>query len=186
MKYKDKHNRLNQGNKVASADFTRESKTKAKKRKVGTGPVGNHNATNTAVKFQQIIMPGQQSVNKDAKQQRGEVSHRNLSVDELLTHSKHNSAAKRADALLGLREIMQDYREFFEDRASHILERAFELMIDDEKSVRHALLLLLKACFAEMPQKMTARPSPRPPASPDSSPSPQCSIQRASGGGGVV
>lgn len=63
------------------------------------------------------------------------------------------SAAVRRDALNGLQELVLTFDEALIEHSAEILNRGFEMLTDSDKSVRAALLQLLKTMFKLTPEQ---------------------------------
>lgn len=146
---KQKHNKLQKKNKIGSADFKKNFDIKKKKGKVGKGKVAGANATSTEVSAKALAMP-HSSILKASKEERGLVTQRNLSLDELLVQTRHANAGVRREALVGLRELISEHRLMLRVRMSDILGRAVELLLDSDQGTRHALQDLLRTAFQQI------------------------------------
>jgi hypothetical protein len=146
---KQKHNKLQQKNRVGSADFKRNFDIKKKKGKVGKGKVAGANATSTEISAKALAMP-HSSILRASKEERGLVTQRNLSLDELLVQTRHVNAGVRRDALVGLRELISEHGAMLRVRMSDILGRAVELLLDSDQATRQALQELLKTAFEQI------------------------------------
>lgn len=146
---KQKHNKLQKKNKVGSADFKKNFDIKKKKGKVGKGKVASANATNTEINAKALAMP-HSSILKASKEERGLVTQRNLSLDELLVQTRHVNASVRREALVGLRELITEHGVMLRVRMSDILGRAVELLLDSDQGTRQALQDLLRTAFQQI------------------------------------
>ena len=152
---KQKHNKLQQKNKLGSADFKKNFDIKKKKGKVGKGKVAGANATSTQISAKALAMP-HSSILKASKDERGLVTARNLSLDELLVQTRHVSGSVRREALVGLRELISEHGTMLRVRMSDILGRAVELLLDSDQSTRQALQLLLQTAFEQISERIIA------------------------------
>ncbi len=146
---KQKHNKLQKKNKVGSADFKKNFEIKKKKGKVGQGKVAGANATSTEISAKALAMP-HSSILRASKEERGLVTQRNLSLDELLVQTRHVNAGVRKEALVGLRELVTEHGVMLRVRMSDILDRAVELLLDSDQGTRQALQDLLRTAFQQI------------------------------------
>ena len=146
---KQKHNKLQKKNKVGSADFKKNFEIKKKKGKVGQGKVAGANATSTEISAKALAMP-HSSILRASKEERGLVTQRNLSLDELLVQTRHVNAGVRKEALVGLRELVTEHGVMLRVRMSDILGRAVELLLDSDQGTRQALQDLLRTAFQQI------------------------------------
>lgn len=153
---KQKHNKLQKKNKVGSADFKKNFDIKKKKGKVGKGKVAGANATSTEINAKALAMP-HSSILKASKEERGLVTQRNLSLDELLVQTRHVNAGVRKEALAGLRELITDHGVMLRVRMSDILGRAVELLLDSDQGTRQALQDLLRTAFQQINEVRAGR-----------------------------
>lgn len=148
-------NKLQHKNKLGSADFKRNFDIKKKKGKVGKGKVAGANATSTAISSRALAMP-HSSILKGSKEERGLVTARNLSLDELLVQTRHVTGNVRREALVGMRELISEHGTMLRVRMSDILGRAVELLLDPDQSTRQALQLLLQTAFEQINERVVA------------------------------
>ncbi|EPS70426.1 hypothetical protein M569_04331 [Genlisea aurea] len=112
------------------------------KRKVGRKLPPPKNATNTEVKSKAIVLPEQSIVS----QKEGlAVSHKGLTLKELLQHTNHHNAKVRKDALLGIKEILLKHPPELKLHKLAVVEKLRERMGDDDKIVRETLYQLFKS-----------------------------------------
>ncbi|KAK0542401.1 rRNA processing protein, partial [Tilletia horrida] len=117
-----------------AADF---QKTKLKLGSGKSKKVTAKTATDTSFKSRTIALP-QQSITADKSQ--AIVTRRNLTLDDLLTQSRHYNASIRKDSLFGLREILS-LHPFLLSRPGvlpAVLSASLRLIPDEDPTVRKA------------------------------------------------
>lgn len=85
---------------------------------------------------------GQQSIGREANPN-APTTKRNLTLSDLLTQLKHYNASVRKDALLGLRELLDNHADIFDDSVPAVVPALARLIGDEEASVRKTLLSVL-------------------------------------------
>lgn len=120
------------------------------KHKVGRKLLPPSNATQIEVKSKAILLPGQ-SV---AQEKDGfAVSSRRQTLKELLMQTSHHNDHVRKEAVLGIKDLLSRHPEELSSHAVTLVEKLCPRMIDTDKSVQNALLLLLRtSIFASLPQ----------------------------------
>ncbi|KAL6507776.1 hypothetical protein OROGR_023971 [Orobanche gracilis] len=111
------------------------------KRKIGRKLPPPNNATNTEVKFKSIVLPEQSIVSEKSGLA---LSKKKLTLKELLQQSSHHNAKVRADALIGIKEILCHPGELKTHKFA-VIEKLRERLSDDEKLVREKLYELFKS-----------------------------------------
>ncbi|KAG8928396.1 hypothetical protein FRC03_012359 [Tulasnella sp. 419] len=120
--------------KEKAADFSKA------KLKLGKGKQVANNATDTSFKTKSIILPNQSIT---ASKPEGEPrTSRNLNLENLLSRVKHYSPQSRRDAIAGLRELLEAHPELMGSSLGVLLQATVRAMIDEDSSVRKALLQL--------------------------------------------
>lgn len=110
------------------ADFKRP------KRKVGRKAPQSANVTSVAISSRRINM-----LEQSVLQEKGDaVTHRNLSLQDLMTQMGHYNAHIRQRALQGLRELVQTHASNVLANVSVVLERFLPTFVDEEAIVRDA------------------------------------------------
>lgn len=111
------------------------------KKKVGKKIKKHANVTDTTVRAKRINLPGQ-TVGTEGK---GEpLTHRGLSISELLNQTSHYSEKVRKDALEGMRELLEAHPETMKGSAAAVVEKTAERLVDREQIVRIAARGALK------------------------------------------
>ena len=111
------------------------------KKKVGKKIKKHANVTDTTVRAKRINLPGQ-TVGTEGK---GEaLTHRGLSMSELLNQTSHYSEKVRKDALEGMRELLEAHPETMKGSAAAVVEKTAERLVDREQIVRVAARGALK------------------------------------------
>jgi hypothetical protein len=103
------------------------------------------NATDTSFTARSVRMPGQHSI-----QEKGDaVTKRNLNMKDLMTQLEHYSAKVRKDALWGIKELTSVHKNVVlgGETLGRLLRRLIELVVDNDKEVRKALLALFHHLF---------------------------------------
>ena len=137
------------GGKAAVKDFEK------KKQKLGKKKLAPTNSTSTQFKARSVVLPDQ-----TIGAERGEpVSHRQLTLGELVGQLKHYSADVRHDAVRGLLELVTRHPEVLAPRAAELLDAALPALTDGDRAVRAATLALLRA--ATCPRSAARRRSRR-------------------------
>ena len=86
--------------------------------------------------------PARQTVGTEGK---GEpLTHRGLSISELLNQTSHYSEKVRKDALEGMRELLEAHPETMKGSAAAVVEKTAERLVDREQIVRIAARGALK------------------------------------------
>jgi hypothetical protein len=110
------------------------------KHKVGKKAPKAANFTDTSFTSKSINVVDQ-SISED----KGEaVTRRNLNAQNLLKQLNHFSANMRKEALVGLEELATKHAHALNRQLGVVLEGAIQLLVDDEKDVRAALLSFLR------------------------------------------
>ncbi|KAF7310992.1 Ipi1-N domain-containing protein [Mycena chlorophos] len=115
-----------------AADFSKA------KLKLGKGKQQPSNAIDTSFKARSIALPSQ-SIAKHADTA-VPTTKRRLSLDDLILHLKHYSAATRKDALFGLREILDAHPHLLDMSLPTIIASTARIIGDEDASVRKSLL----------------------------------------------
>nr|GAT43229.1 predicted protein [Mycena chlorophos] len=115
-----------------AADFAKA------KLKLGKGKQQPSNAIDTSFKARSIALPSQ-SIAKHADTA-VPTTKRRLSLDDLILHLKHYSAATRKDALFGLREILDAHPHLLDMSLPTIIASTARIIGDEDASVRKSLL----------------------------------------------
>ena len=116
------------GGKAAVKDFEK------KKQKLGKKKLAPTNSTSTQFKARSVVLPDQ-----TIGAERGEpVSHRQLTLGELVGQLKHYSADVRHDAVRGLLELVTRHPEVLAPRAAELLDAALPALTDGDRAVRAA------------------------------------------------
>ena len=114
------------GGKAAVKDFEK------KKQKLGKKKLAPTNSTSTQFKARSVVLPDQ-----TIGAERGEpVSHRQLTLGELVGQLKHYSADVRHDAVRGLLELVTRHPEVLAPRAAELLDAALPALTDGDRAVR--------------------------------------------------
>ena len=114
------------GGKAAVKDFEK------KKQKLGKKKLAPTNSTSTQFKARSVVLPDQ-----TIGAERGEpVSHRQLTMGELVGQLKHYSADVRHDAVRGLLELVTRHPEVLAPRAAELLDAALPALTDGDRAVR--------------------------------------------------
>ena len=103
------------------------------------------NATDTSFTARSVRMPGQHNI-----QEKGDVvTKRNLNMKDLMTQLEHYSAKVRKDALWGIKELTSVHKNVVlgGETLGRLLRRLIELVVDNDKEVRKALLKLFEHLF---------------------------------------
>ncbi|KAL6575086.1 hypothetical protein OROMI_012371 [Orobanche minor] len=111
------------------------------RRKIGRKLPPPNNATNTEIKFKSIVLPEQSIVSEKSGLA---LSKKKLTLKELLQQSSHHNAKVRADALIGIKEILCLPGELKTHKLA-VIEKLRERLGDDEKLVREKLYELFKS-----------------------------------------
>ncbi|GAB9468386.1 Testis-expressed sequence 10 protein [Globisporangium polare] len=120
--------------KVASKVKKKPADFKRPKRKVGRKAPQSANVTSVAISSRRINM-----LEQSVLQEKGEaVTHRNLSLQDLMQQMGHYNAHIRQRALQGLRELVQTHASNVLANVSVVLERFLPTFVDEEAIVRDA------------------------------------------------
>lgn len=114
---------------VAPKDFQKDKNRVGKKKK---GPA---NETKTDFKVKRVQMPAQSAVMHEKGE---EVTRRNLTLQEVLAHSRHHSPKVRREAFQGLMEICSAHRGVLQGHLARILDSTTEASVDSNADVREA------------------------------------------------
>ena len=129
------------------------------KKKVGKKIKKHANVTDTTVRAKRINLPGQ-TVGTEGK---GEaLTHRGLSMSELLNQTSHYSEKVRKDALEGMRELLEAHPETMKGSAAAVVEKTAERLVDREQIVRvaaRAALCLLYTSPSPRDRSLSRMPS---------------------------
>eukprot|EP01122_Echinamoeba_exundans_P011327 TRINITY_DN4459_c0_g1_i1.p1 TRINITY_DN4459_c0_g1~~TRINITY_DN4459_c0_g1_i1.p1 ORF type:complete len:1014 (-),score=207.45 TRINITY_DN4459_c0_g1_i1:937-3978(-) len=122
-----------------------------KKKKLGQ-QAKSATATDLRFRTRAIFMP-EQSV----KQEHGDfVTHRNMSLSDLLPQVKHHNDNVRKDALLQMRDLLTKYPHLLDLHLAEICERVVECIVDLERNVRQALHTFLAGLFPLVSEEVIA------------------------------
>ncbi|GFO11676.1 testis-expressed sequence 10-like protein [Plakobranchus ocellatus] len=129
------------------------------KLKVGKRLPKGDNVTNLSFKTRQIQLT--QRIKDDAGQ--GLVTKKKENVQDLLRQCDHHSSSSRLSAVMGLRELwLSSYTEMMVPTNTYgystILKKLSHLLIDNEATVRHAVVNLFKVILNKITKNSTARP----------------------------
>lgn len=120
--------------KVATKVKKKPADFKRPKRKVGRKAPQSANVTSVAISSRRINM-----LEQSVLQEKGEaVTHRNLSLQDLMQQMGHYNAHIRQRALQGLRELVQTHASNVLANVSVVLERFLPMFVDEEAIVRDA------------------------------------------------
>lgn len=120
------------------------------KHKVGRKLAPASNVTKVEVKSKAIVLPGQ-SVAQDKEGL--SINNRRQTLKELLTQTTHHNDNVRKDALLGIKDLLARHPKELSLHAVTLVEKLCPRITDKSKSVRQALLDLLRTTiFAGLPQ----------------------------------
>ena len=141
------------GGKAAVKDFEK------KKQKLGKKKLAPTNSTSTQFKARSVVLPDQ-----TIGAERGEpVSHRQLTLGELVGQLKHYSADVRHDAVRGLLELVTRHPEVLAPRAAELLDAALPALTDGDGPRGDARAAARRAARAR--RRGGARPTAAPPRS---------------------
>ncbi|KAI0704957.1 hypothetical protein BC835DRAFT_1315942 [Cytidiella melzeri] len=130
--------------KEKAADFSKA------KLKLGKGKQTPNNAIDTSFKARSVTLPSQNIGSE--KDGLGPTTKRKLTFDDLLVHLKHYNVGMRRDALLGLRELIEDHPEIAVSSLTPLLNGCVRLIADEDASVRKALLSFLSWLLLRIPR----------------------------------
>lgn len=128
-----------------------------------TGKVGKkktaENATKTVFKSRLISVPMQAALERE--QQGGSsrsdaLTHRKLSLSDLLPRLTHSNAQVRQEALLGIRDLAREYPDVVRMSVGTVLEKLSQLITDLDKTVRSHLRLAFSQVLWALPPSATA------------------------------
>ncbi|GLB36226.1 hypothetical protein LshimejAT787_0305140 [Lyophyllum shimeji] len=127
-----------------AADFSKA------KLKLGKGKQLPSNAIDTSFKARSIALPSQSIAHeKDASVP---TTKRRLTLEDLITHTRHYSASTRKDAILGLRELFEANWDLVESSFTALINACVRLIGDEDANVRKALLAFFAWLLPRMPQ----------------------------------
>lgn len=130
--------------KEKAADFSKA------KLKLGKGKQTPNNAVDTSFKARSIALPSQGIVH-DAD--RGvPTTRRKLTNEDLISQLKHYNANVRKDAIVGLRELFEDYPDIVISSLSTTLNNCARMIADDDANVRKSLLTFLGWLLPRVPR----------------------------------
>ncbi|RHY34746.1 hypothetical protein DYB32_000681 [Aphanomyces invadans] len=128
------------GQKKKPGDFKRP------KRKVGRKVVQS-NVTNASIQSRRINMT-EQSMLQDKSG--AAVTHRNQTLQDILSKASHYNAHVRRDAMFSLKELIHMHPTTLVANIGVVLERMLQAMVDDEAIVREACVTTWKECFVSL------------------------------------
>ncbi|RHY56799.1 hypothetical protein DYB38_006020 [Aphanomyces astaci] len=128
------------GQKKKPGDFKRP------KRKVGRKVVQS-NVTNASIQSRRINMT-EQSMLQDKSG--AAVTHRNQTLQDILSKASHYNAHVRRDAMSSLKELIRLHPMTLVANIGLVLERLLQVMVDDEAIVREACVATWKDCFVSL------------------------------------
>ncbi|KAI4528833.1 hypothetical protein K525DRAFT_284356 [Schizophyllum commune Loenen D] len=134
--------------KEKAADFSKA------KLKLGKGKQAPTNAVDTSFKARSIALPNQSiAVEKDGD---APTTKRRHTLDDLLAHLKHYNAGTRRDALMGLRELLNEHSELIVPSLTSLVNACVRIIADEDASVRKALLSFMSWLIPLIPVDLLA------------------------------
>uniref|UniRef100_D8PQT0 Pre-rRNA-processing protein n=1 Tax=Schizophyllum commune (strain H4-8 / FGSC 9210) TaxID=578458 RepID=D8PQT0_SCHCM len=134
--------------KEKAADFSKA------KLKLGKGKQAPTNAVDTSFKARSIALPNQSiAVEKDGD---APTTKRRHTLDDLLAHLKHYNAGTRRDALMGLRELLNEHSELIVPSLTSLVNACVRVIADEDASVRKALLSFMSWLIPLIPVDLLA------------------------------
>ncbi|KAL1753301.1 hypothetical protein FB107DRAFT_264484 [Schizophyllum commune] len=134
--------------KEKAADFSKA------KLKLGKGKQAPTNAVDTSFKARSIALPNQSiAVEKDGD---APTTKRRHTLDDLLAHLKHYNAGTRRDALMGLRELLNEHSELIVPSLTSLVNACVRVIADEDASVRKALLSFMSWLIHLIPVDLLA------------------------------
>ncbi|KAG5735244.1 Testis-expressed sequence 10 like protein [Termitomyces sp. T112] len=127
-----------------AADFTKS------KLKLGKGKQLPSNAIDTSFKARSIVLPSQSIAHE--KNDDAPTTKRQLSFDDLVSHTKHYSSSMRKDAIVGFRELLEANWELLDSYFTALINACVRLIGDEDASVRRALLTFFSWLLPRIPQ----------------------------------
>lgn len=138
--------------KKTSPDFAQKTGKVGKKKRA-------ENETRTVFKSRLISVPMQAALERE--QQGGSsrsdaLTHRKLSLTDLLPRLTHSNSQVRQEALLGIRDLARDYPSVVRMSVGTVLEKLSQLITDMDKTVRSHLRLAFSQVLWALPPSATA------------------------------
>ena len=138
--------------KKTSPDFAQKTGKVGKKKRA-------ENETRTVFKARLISVPMQAALEREQQggSSRSEaLTHRKLSLTDLLPRLMHNNAQVRQEALLGIRDLAREYPDVVRMSVGTVLEKLSQLITDLDKTVRSHLRLAFSQVLWALPPSAAA------------------------------
>lgn len=138
--------------KKTSPDFAQKTGKVGKKKRA-------ENETRTVFKSRLISVPMQAALEREQQggSSRSEaLTHRKLSLTDLLPRLMHNNAQVRQEALLGIRDLAREYPDVVRMSVGTVLEKLSQLITDLDKTVRSHLRLAFSQVLWALPPSAAA------------------------------